>query len=67
MARERDPRQVLREANQIAIDYDMRIQEIRLRGETVYQVSNAQDDKFLGRRSTPAGLRSLVARKAWGE
>ena len=66
MARERDPRQVLHEAKQIARDYGCRVAEVKPDSTTthyvLYRTMPGCADVRIGRRSTPAGIYSLVCK-----
>lgn len=64
MPRERDPRQVLREAKTIAESHGCFVAEKRDDAGTYYLLyrKTPPHNTYIGRRATPAGLRSLVCK-----
>lgn len=60
----RDPRQLVKEAKQIARDHGMRVAECQTKTGTNYVLYRSlphQGDIRLGKRSTPDGIRRFVA------
>lgn len=67
MACPRAPRQLVREAKQIARDHGMRVAECQGREGTEYVLYRSlphQGDVRIGKRSTPDGIRKFVAKCA---
>ncbi len=64
MARPRDPRQVLREAKTIAESHGCFVAEKRDRTGVFYLLYRRTEpnNTLIGRRATPAGIRSLVCK-----
>jgi hypothetical protein len=59
----RDPRQVLKEARQIANDHNCFVSEKQSAGSTTYLLyRRTSPPTLVGRRSTPTGLRTLVCK-----
>lgn len=60
------PLQQLKEAKQIALDHGMFIAEKKERDTTLYLLYRALTPRnaYLGKRSSPSGIRSLVAKCA---
>ncbi len=67
MPSQRDPRQTLKEAKQIALDHGLFVVEKADRaGMTQYLLYRCTppNNTYVGRRATPAALRSLVCKAA---
>lgn len=59
----RDPRQMLKEARQIAHDHGCFVKEIHSGASTTYTLfRRTSPPTLVGRRSTPNGLRTLVCK-----
>lgn len=63
MARQRDPRQVLKEAKQIALDHGMFV--VERPGTYLLYREEKPANVFIGKRGSVEGIRALVARCAW--
>lgn len=66
MRSQRDPRQIVKEAKQIALDHGLFVVEKADRGVTQYLLyrNTPPNNTYIGRRATPAALRSLVCKAA---
>jgi hypothetical protein len=67
MPTRRDPRQVIKEAIQIARDYNLRVVEMPGHKGTDFVLYRKLPDGTsirLGKRTSPAGIRSFVAKAA---